>query len=72
MTDGYEVPTQDLLGAPLTKVERELCELYMQLKRLSADDALPPCALMNVRQSMVLMWNACTDLGLIHEEPGVD
>lgn len=72
MTDGYEVPTQDLLGSPLTEVERELCELYMQLKRLSASEDLSPCALMNVKQSMVLMWNACTDLGLIGEEPGID
>ena len=72
MTDGYEVPTQDPLGPPLTEVERELCELYMQLKRLSASEDLAPCALMNVKQSMVLMWNACTDLALIGEEPGVD
>jgi len=72
MTDGHEAPTHDLLGSPLTEVERELHGLYSQLKRLAANDDLPPCAMMNVKQSMVLMWNACTDLGLVHEEPGVD
>ena len=72
MTDTTEVPTNDLLGAPLSDREKELCSLYLQLKKLSAADDLPPCALMNVRQAMVMLWNACTDLNLVGEEPGVD
>ena len=72
MTDMTEVPSQDLLGSALTDREKELCGLYLQLKRLSAADDLAPCALMNVKQAMVLLWNACTDLDLVGEEPGVD
>ena len=35
-------------------------------------DDLPPVATANVKQAMVLLWNACNDLALIHEEPGCD
>ena len=72
MTGMTEVPSQDLLGKPLTDRERELAELYIKLKTLSAAEDLPPCALMNVRQAMVMLWNTCVDLNLVYEEPGVD
>ena len=62
----------DLLGRELTADERELLGLYRQLEKLSAKTDLPPCALMNVRQAMVMLWNACTDLDLVCEEPSVD
>jgi len=67
-----EVPSQDLLGRALTEREHELVAIYLHLKNLSAADDLAPCALMNVRQAMVMMWNACVDLDLVCEEPGVD
>lgn len=63
---------KDLLGRPLEAHERELLDLYRRLKALSARDDLPPCALMNARQAMVMLWNACVDLDLVFEEPGVD
>ena len=62
----------DLLGHTLTADEHALLETYAKLKDLSAREDMPPCALMNVRQAMVMLWNACNDLGLVHEEPGVD
>lgn len=65
-------PTTDLLGKELTTDEKELLSLYTRLKELSARDDLAPCAVMNVRQAMVMMWNACNDLNLIYEEPGCD
>ncbi len=65
-------PTQDLLGKDLTADETELVELYTRLKTLSAREDLAPCVVMNVRQAMVMLWNACTDLELIFEEPEVD
>lgn len=66
------IPDQDLLGRPLTAPERELLELYQRLKAMSARTDLPPCALMNCRQAMVMLWNACVDLNLVFEEPGAD
>ena len=72
MTGITEVPTKDLLGKELTDREREFCELYIHLKKLSAADDLAPCALMNVRQAMVMLWNTCVDLNLVYEEPGCD
>ena len=65
-------PDTDLLGRPLQAHERELLELYGRLKALAARDDLSPCAAMNARQAMVMLWNACADLDLVFEEPGVD
>ena len=65
-------PDTDLLGAPLGEDERELLALYRRLEALAARRDLAPCVVMNVRQAMVLLWNACNDLGLVFEEPDVD
>jgi hypothetical protein len=62
----------DLLGNALSKDDRELLDLYGRLKALSARTDLPPVATANVKQAMVLLWNACNDLALIAEEPGCD
>lgn len=62
----------DLLGRPLTADERELLDLYGRLRTLSTRTDLPPVATANVKQAMVLLWNACNDLALMYEEPGCD
>ena len=64
--------TTDLLGRPLTADEQQLVALYRQLLQASQRADLPPCALMNLKQAMVLVWNACNDLGLLCEEPRCD
>ncbi|MFK7740491.1 MAG: hypothetical protein AB8H80_09205 [Planctomycetota bacterium] len=63
---------KDLLGNDLSTDERELVDLYGRLKTLSARSDVPPVVTANVRQAMVLLWNACNDLALVHEEPGCD
>jgi hypothetical protein len=63
---------QDLLGNPLSQDERELLDLYTRLKTLSQRTDLPPVAIANVKQAMVMLWNACNDLALLCEEPGCD
>ena len=65
-------PKTDLLGNPLTADDVELLDLYRRLKALSARSDLPPVATANVKQAMVMLWNACNDLALLHEEPGCD
>ena len=65
-------PAYDLLGNALSNDERELVDIYTRLKTLSERDDLPPVAIANAKQAMVLMWNACNDLALICEEPGCD
>ncbi len=65
-------PANDLLGNALSNDERELVDIYTRLKTLSERDDLPPVAIANAKQAMVLMWNACNDLALICEEPGCD
>lgn len=64
--------THDLLGRELSADERELLELYARLKQLSTRSDLPPVASANCKQAMVMLWNACNDLALLHEEPGCD
>ncbi|MCA8950996.1 MAG: hypothetical protein KDE27_15940 [Planctomycetes bacterium] len=62
----------DLLGNELTADERELLELYERTVSLSRRDDLPPVAAANVKQAMVLLWNACNDLALLCESPDCD
>ena len=64
--------TKDILGNDLTDDEQQLVDLYQRLKALSAREDLPPVAVANVKQAMVMLWNACNDLALLHEEPGCD
>lgn len=62
----------DLLGRELDADERELLDLYERTKVLAARDDLAPCVTANVKQCLVLLWNACNDLDIVHEEPLVD
>lgn len=58
----------DLLGKPLTTHERELRDVYEALKKLAAEDDLPPCAARNVRRALSAMWQATNDLDLQFEQ----
>ena len=58
----------DLLGNPLTQQESELLDIYESLKRLAANDDLPPCAARNVRKALSAMWQATNDLDLQFEQ----
>lgn len=64
--------TKDLLGNPLSKDDSELLDLYARLRALARRTDLPPVVTANVKQAMVLVWNACSDLALLYEEPGCD
>ena len=58
----------DLLGSRLTEQERELLNVYEALKKLAAQDDLPPCAARNVRRALMSMWQATNDLDLQFEQ----
>jgi hypothetical protein len=58
----------DLLGTALSEDERELLAAYEALKRLAANDDLPPCAARNVRKALAAMWQATNDLDLQFEQ----
>ncbi|HZU67844.1 MAG TPA: hypothetical protein VFA09_11265 [Ktedonobacteraceae bacterium] len=60
--------TTDLLGKPLTEQEQELLNVYDALKKLAAQDDLPPCVARNVRQALASMWQATNDLDLQFEQ----
>jgi hypothetical protein len=58
----------DLLGRPLTRAETELTEVYESLKRLAADQELPPCAERNVKKALACLWQVMNDLNLEFEQ----
>jgi hypothetical protein len=58
----------DLLGKPLTEQERELLDVYEALKKLAANDDLPPTAQRNVRKALACMWQVTNGLNLQFEQ----
>lgn len=58
----------DLLGKALTEQERELLNVYEELKKLAAQENLPPCAARNVRRALMSMWQVTNDLNLQFEQ----
>ncbi len=58
----------DLLGNTLTEQERALLNAYEALKKLAAQDDLPPCAARNVRKALMSMWQVTNDLDLQFEQ----
>lgn len=58
----------DILGKPLTDVERQTLDAYEALKALAARDDLPPCAARNIRKALACMWQATNDLDLQFEQ----
>ncbi len=60
--------TTDLLGKPLSEQESALLSVYQELKKLAAQDDLPPCAARNVKQALSAMWQATNDLDLQFEQ----
>ena len=58
----------DLLGKALSEQERELLNVYEALKKLAAQEDLPPCAARNVRRALMSMWQATNDLDLQFEQ----
>lgn len=58
----------DIMGNPISEQERELLDVYNALKKLAAQDDLPPCAARNVRRALSAMWQATNDLDLQFEQ----
>jgi hypothetical protein len=58
----------DILGIPLNSYERDLLKIYNDLKKLAAQEDLPPCAARNLRAALSAMWQATNDLGLQFEQ----
>jgi hypothetical protein len=61
---------KDLLGKPLTAVEKRLLAAYDSLEALLALD-LPPTAAANVREAVAALWQAVHNLLITDERPDV-
>jgi hypothetical protein len=60
--------TKDLLGRPMSNLERELMSVYESLKKLAATPDTPPCVQQNVRKALACLWQATHDLDLQFEQ----
>jgi hypothetical protein len=58
----------DVLGKPISEQEQALLDVYQALKRLAAQEDLPPCAARNIRKALAAMWQATNDLDLQFEQ----
>jgi len=58
----------DILGQPISEIERELLATYTTLKALAAREDLPPCAARNVKKALAAMWQVTNDLDLQFEQ----
>ncbi|MGH7163784.1 MAG: hypothetical protein ACREID_09890 [Planctomycetota bacterium] len=58
----------DLLGNPLTAVEREVLSAYDALKALAVRKDAPPCVERNAKKALACLWQAANDLGLKFEQ----
>ena len=58
----------DLVGKPLSEQEQAMLNIYEALKKLAAQEDLPPCAARNVRRALASMWQVTNDLNLQFEQ----
>ena len=61
-------PQSDIFGKPISEQEAALLEVYQALKKLAAQEDLPPCAARNVRKALAAMWQVTNDLDLQFEQ----
>jgi hypothetical protein len=62
------VSEKDLLGNPLTELEREVWDLYERLKRLAVRPDAPPCVERNAKKALACLWQVVNDLHLRFEQ----
>lgn len=58
----------DLLGNPMTELEKETLDLYERLKALAAREDAPPCVSRNAKKALACLWQAVNDLDLRFEQ----
>ena len=63
-----DLPATDVLGQPLTDVERQVMELYLSLKSLVARPDLSPSTAQNLRKALACLWQVTNNLDLQFEQ----
>jgi hypothetical protein len=63
------IPTHDLLGRPITELERQVAELHAAVASLYGRSDLPPCIAANAASAMALTWQMMNDLDLDARRP---
>lgn len=58
---------KDLLGNPVTDIERETYALYQGLRELAARPEAPPSVARNAAKAASCLWQSVNDLALHHE-----
>ena len=63
------VPDTDLLGKPLTELEREVATVHSALEALAGRDDLPPCVAAGAHHALAATWQIMNDLDLPCSQP---
>ena len=63
------LPETDLLGNPLSDVERRVAEIHGALEELAAQGDLPPCVESGARHALAATWQVMNDLNLPCDPP---
>ena len=62
------IPEADLLGHPLTDVEKEVARAYEGLRALVSRPDLPPAVQAGAAHALAALWQVMNDLNLPCEE----
>ena len=63
------VPVTDLLGNPLSELERQVADIHTALEDLARRDDLPPCVEAGARHALAATWQVMNDLNLACDYP---
>lgn len=63
------IPETDLLGRPLTPLEREVAAVHAALIELCRRPDLPPCIAANAATALATTWQMMNDLDLGPDHP---
>lgn len=63
------IPETDLLGNPLTELEKQVAEVHAAVEALARRSDLPPCVEAGARHALAATWQIMNDLDLPCDQP---
>jgi hypothetical protein len=58
------IPDHDLMGRPLTELEREVARVHLALEALARRPDLPPCVKADAAHAVAATWQIMNDLDI--------
>jgi len=63
------IADKDLLGNPLTDLERSIAEVHEALENIARQDDLPPCVAAGMAHALSCTWQVLNDLDVPCAQP---